>query len=129
MNKITPIMILALLDLTGCSMTPYQAIENGGFPAGGYSEEKLSDNRYFVTFSGNGHSDMEKVKEYWDKRANELCPNGFAIVNSNAAVHAVEHESSVLVPITGIPVPIPMGTTYKFGIPHKYGTIECLDKY
>jgi hypothetical protein len=40
---------------------------------GGYEEKKLSEGRYWLKFLGNGFTSPETVREYWNRRAGELC--------------------------------------------------------
>ena len=61
------IKILILLILSACS-TGYK---EKGF-SGGYSEFKISDNSYRVTFEGNGYTKNEDVQKMLLKRCAEL---------------------------------------------------------
>ncbi len=56
------------LFLLSCA-TPYQPI--GGM--GGYSEVEAGENRYIVSFSGNGFTPVSTVENYAYRRANEIC--------------------------------------------------------
>lgn len=70
------IVALLLITLIGCA-TPYQK-ESGLNPTtGGYSDEKISENEYFITFRGNPKTTFEQVESMWNRRAMELCPNGY----------------------------------------------------
>lgn len=63
------IIIFGLTTLfCGCS-TPYQS---SGW-MGGYTEQPLGDDRYLVSFRGNGYTGSEVVREYAIRRALELC--------------------------------------------------------
>jgi len=60
-----------LLTLSGCAtQTAYQPAEKRG--AEGYTETKLGENRYRVTFTGNSVTPAETVKDYALLRAGEL---------------------------------------------------------
>lgn len=67
------VVAIALAWLAGCA-APYAP--NTG--RGGYKEEKLADNRYKVTFQGNGNTNEDMVVKYWLYRCAELTKqNGF----------------------------------------------------
>jgi hypothetical protein len=60
-----------LATLVGCaSQTAFQPAEKRG--AEGYTETKLTDNRYRVTFTGNSVTPAETVQDYALLRAAEL---------------------------------------------------------
>lgn len=62
---------LLTLSLSGCAtQTPYQPAEKRG--AEGYTETKLGDTRYRITFTGNSTTPAETVKDYALLRAGEL---------------------------------------------------------
>jgi hypothetical protein len=65
-----------LAILTACtSPTPYQPAPPQGF---GYSEDRLDQNRYRITFRGNAQTPRETVEDYLLYRAAELTlQNGF----------------------------------------------------
>jgi hypothetical protein len=73
------------LLLTACtsSPTPYQAAQ-GGF---GYSEQRIEENRYRVSFAGNSATSRQTVEDYLLYRAAELTvQNGhdwFEVVDRN----------------------------------------------
>lgn len=61
---------LCVLWLSACATaTPYQPATKKSY---GYSEEKLEDNRYKVSFSGNSLTDQRTVADYLLYRAAEL---------------------------------------------------------
>lgn len=66
---------IVTLGLAGCyGATPYQPKDRGY----GYSEQKLEDNRYRVTFAGNSMTERETVENYLLYRAAELTlQNGY----------------------------------------------------
>ncbi|WP_445359588.1 CC0125/CC1285 family lipoprotein [Microbulbifer sp. ANSA005] len=100
MNMLKQILIpLFVLVLPACS-TPYQPYGFGG----GYKEEKVSDGKYKLLFSGNGLTSNEQVKELWHRRASELCPNGYSQSNMNDEPFrgfSMVYTGGVLVPIGG----------------------------
>lgn len=65
------IFLLSLFIFTSCGALQYQPKDNfnGG---GGYSEEKLTSNRYIVTFQGNGHNTPAQVYKYFLRRSAEI---------------------------------------------------------
>ncbi|MFN5129337.1 MAG: CC0125/CC1285 family lipoprotein [Sphingomonadaceae bacterium] len=67
------------LPLAACmTPTPYQPEVRGQRIHGGYSEQKLGDNRYMVTFDGNTLTSRERVEGYLLYRAAELTvENGY----------------------------------------------------
>jgi hypothetical protein len=66
---------LAFLTVAGCA-TPYQS---GGL-SGGYSEKKINDSAYVVSFNGNGFASKDRVYYFWMYRCAELTlKNGYAL--------------------------------------------------
>lgn len=63
---------LALLVTACATPTPYQPLERGRAAAGGYSEQRIEDNRYRVTFVGNQFTSRDRVENYLLYRAAEL---------------------------------------------------------
>lgn len=61
----------ALLFLSACSTAPsvYAPAEEGRY---GYSEQRLENNRYRVSYAGNSATSREKVEDYLLYRASEL---------------------------------------------------------
>lgn len=64
-------MLVTALALSACAgPTLYKpAAEDGDF---GYSQQKLQENRYRITFAGNSNTDRETVQNYLLYRAAEL---------------------------------------------------------
>ncbi|WP_235903698.1 CC0125/CC1285 family lipoprotein [Pontixanthobacter luteolus] len=64
----------AMLASAGCTYrsTPYQPLSSANEVAGGYSDERLSDQRYRVSFAGNRLTSREQVESYLLFRAAEL---------------------------------------------------------
>ena len=65
------IVVVALISLLSACVTatPYQPAEPRGF---GYSEERLDQNKYRVSFKGNSLTRRETVEDYLLYRAAEL---------------------------------------------------------
>lgn len=86
------------LSLFGCA-TGYK--EYGW--TGGYKEQLIGENKYELTYQGNGTTSHSTVSEYWHRRAKELCGNGeygfeFTDTKSNIAYSqyiTVEHPKLV----------------------------------
>ena len=86
MPRAACIIVATLAFLSACAtQSPYQPAEKRG--AEGYTETKLTDNRYRVTFTGNASTPSETVKDYALLRAAEVTlQNGydwFRLVNSD----------------------------------------------
>lgn len=63
---------LGALALAACSTaTPYQPLGTGG-ASGGYSDQRLDQNRFRVRFAGNSLTSRERVENYLLYRAAEL---------------------------------------------------------
>ena len=72
----TLLAIMAVATLGGLAAcqtaTPYQPLQPGAVGAGGYSEVRLEQDRWRVTFQGNGLTSRETVESYLLYRAAEL---------------------------------------------------------
>jgi hypothetical protein len=66
--------LAAALLVAGCATpTPYQPLGVRGTGAsGGFSEQRLEDNRYRVSFRGNSYTSRERVENYLLFRAAEI---------------------------------------------------------
>ena len=65
--------VVALGGLAGCeTATPYQPLNPSAAQAGGYSETKIEQDRWRVTFRGNSMTSRETVETYLLYRAAEL---------------------------------------------------------
>jgi hypothetical protein len=85
-----PLAALALL--AACvTATPYQPLNPHGYSPGGYSEQRLEDNRYRVTFTGNEFTSRQRVENYLLYRAAELTLqagfDGFTMVTRGTDPH------------------------------------------
>jgi hypothetical protein len=66
----------AFAGLAGCeTATPYQPLKPGAADSGGYSEVKLEQDRWRVTFRGNSMTSRSTVETYLLYRAAELTVN------------------------------------------------------
>ena len=65
--------ILAAAGLSACATaTPYQPNVRGNAASGGYSDYRIADNRFKVSFSGNSLTSRDTVERYLLFRAAEL---------------------------------------------------------
>ena len=71
------VSITGCLFLAGCA-TGYQSHTWSG----GYKDKELGENHYRVEYYGNGTTSTKMLKQFWDKRASELCPNGYTEISS-----------------------------------------------
>src|SRR4051812_30110703 len=63
----------ALLLGSACeTATPYQPLQAGNATSGGYSDQRISRDRYRVVFQGNSITQRETVERYLLYRAAEL---------------------------------------------------------
>jgi len=66
--KILILLSAFILFITGCAQTPYQP---NGF-LGGFTETRLGENVFRVTFQGNGYTGKNKVADFTLLRSAEL---------------------------------------------------------
>ena len=70
-KALAPLAVLGLV--TACATaTPYQPLQTRGDVRGGYSEQRLEDNRFRVSFAGNTFTSRQTVENYLLFRAAEL---------------------------------------------------------
>lgn len=84
--------------ITGCvsSSTPYQPISSANRIAGGYSDDRLGENRYRVSFAGNSLTSREQVESYLLFRAAELTieqGHTWFVVEDRVIEHEVERTA------------------------------------
>lgn len=61
------------LTLSACeTATPYQPLQKGTAVSGGFTDQRLDDNHYTVTFSGNTATSRQTVETYLLYRAAQL---------------------------------------------------------
>jgi hypothetical protein len=61
--------IALILAVAGCATTYHKSIWGGD----GYTDEKIAEDTYKVTFSGNGVTERQDVLKMWHQRAATLC--------------------------------------------------------
>jgi hypothetical protein len=76
---VTGCLAAALLVSACATSTPYQALgTRGAHASGGYSEQRIEDNRYRVNFTGNSFTSRQQVENFLLFRAAELATqNGY----------------------------------------------------
>jgi len=78
MIKLVSTLIL-LTAITAC--VPYHAIDQDsdwGYKRMGYVERINADGSFYLEFHGNGYISNEEIIQNFNKRAAELCKNGFS---------------------------------------------------
>jgi hypothetical protein len=71
------LLMMTALWLAGCA-SPY----GPNVLTGGYKDEKLGENRWRVSFNGNGYTDEDMVVKYWLNRCAELTvKSGYSYFN------------------------------------------------
>ena len=72
------VIVLTLMASACTTPTPYQPLPSAGSERGGYSDQRLEENRFRVTFTGNSMTSRETVETYLLYRAAELTiANGY----------------------------------------------------
>lgn len=65
--------VLAASGLTACATaTPYQPNVRGNSVSGGFTDQRITDNRFKISFSGNSLTNRDTVERYLLFRAAEL---------------------------------------------------------
>lgn len=125
MNKYKLFLIFIILIQVGCMATPYQRMSFEGVTAGGYSEKLIPDEvtRYELSFNANQHTKIETIISYWERRAGELCPNGYAVERVHAETVKTSLNDSVDTYVSGVPLTIKVNDI--ISSPYVYGAIEC----
>jgi hypothetical protein len=70
--RVSVLLAIGLIAGSCATSTPYQPDVAGQRIHGGYSEQRLGDNRYLVNFDGNTLTSRERVEGYMLYRAAEL---------------------------------------------------------
>ena len=109
-NLIKISSILLILFSTSCT-TPYQKQTWYAY-RGGYSEKKLEDNRFLVTFNGNGWTDSRKISDFALRRSAEVTlENGFKYFkiekNSNEKIRQPAYGTGLAGIMAGQLIPKP----------------------
>ncbi len=64
-RALTAILLTGVLALSACvTPTPYQALVRNGQSNGGYSDLKIANDRFRITFQGNSATDRDTVEQY-----------------------------------------------------------------
>jgi len=104
MKKLTALTLIALLTSCATGYQPYTW-------SGGYKDTKIEENKFQVEYYGNGTTSPQALETYWNQRAQELCPNGFDILQENNGANQAN-----------------FGTGTSFQHPWKKATIQCKAK-
>ena len=107
---------MSLFLVVGCTSYQKQGnpLQRLGFKAyGGYHEEPRNNGWYYLVYQGVKIQDTEILKEYWHRRAAELCPGGYE--HRNLALRERDVSS-----YGGMP-----GTTVKSKHPYYDGNVKC----
>lgn len=93
----TAALAICVLATTGCaySSTPYQPVSSSNRISGGYSDERLSENRFRVSFAGNSLTSREQVESYLLFRAAELTleqGRTWFVIEDRVVEHEVERR-------------------------------------
>lgn len=91
MKNKAPIILLTVILASACSS--YKPLEDGVFKVG-YQETKLVDGGYQLTYYGSDRDDEEDVKNFWHRRARELC---YPATYETTKAHAGEWKSDGVV--------------------------------
>lgn len=110
MIQIHKVLLVLLLFL--CTASCATGYKKYGL-TGGYKNEKIAENTFRVEYQGNGSTSKALVKHYWNMRANELCPNGYTQVTTNASLHKSHVPTS--------------GFVFSSTHPKYLGVIQCDD--
>lgn len=76
-----PFAVLIALTLMACVATPYMREGTmGAMMSGGYTDQKLKPGQYTVGFTGNARTPPGLATRFWHRRAGELCPKGYDVI-------------------------------------------------
>ncbi len=73
---------LLTTSLAACA-TPYG---ERGLMGVGYDQSEIEPGLYFLDYTGDQYHSMAKVVGYWHRRARELCPDGFQVMDREQGV-------------------------------------------
>lgn len=72
-RALTGALLATTLLAAGCATeTPYRPATGSGFGQSGYSDRQIEQNRFMVSFAGNGYTSRDTVERYLLYRAAEL---------------------------------------------------------
>jgi hypothetical protein len=89
----------SMVAIAGCATstsTPYQPLSSANRISGGYSDERLSENRFRVSFAGNALTSREQVESYLLFRAAELTieqGRTWFVIEDRVVEHEVERSA------------------------------------
>lgn len=95
-NLVGGALAVAVLLASGCTTsTPYQPLSASSPVSGGYTDQRLAENRFRVTFAGNTLTSRERVETYLLFRAAELTVEqgyDWFVVVDREMEHEIERE-------------------------------------
>jgi hypothetical protein len=74
------LIFFSICILTGCAAAPYKKADLSLFGGRqGYLDKQIAPGRYVLEYShiGGYNYNLKLNKQYWARRASELCPNGY----------------------------------------------------
>ncbi|CAI3801875.1 CC0125/CC1285 family lipoprotein [Rheinheimera sp. MM224] len=119
MKKIfSPLMLLTFLAISGCARmvaweTPYDK-ESAWDKVGGYSDKQIGEGKFELTYKGNSVTSIEKIDQYWHRRAKELCNGEYTFEKNN---NMTNKDSAVMAGSTYTPISL--------SIPVVAGIVTC----
>lgn len=78
--KIEITLLLCLAFIAGCAAAPYKQADLSDYGGRqGYLDKQIGENMYILEYShiGGYNYNLELNKQYWEKRAMQLCSNGY----------------------------------------------------
>jgi len=105
-----------ILALNGCASNYHK--KSPLFGTLGYVNEKIDENSYYLKYKANGFTSIDKTKDFWNRRAQELC--------GDLKVEAIHEEKMIRVIY---PVFIAKGGFYnETEFPEVAGVVKCVNK-
>lgn len=94
----TTAICFGLLAASGCAgrVTPYQPVSSANPVSGGYSEQRIGEDRFRVSFAGNALTSRERVESYLLFRAAELTieqNHDWFVIEDRVIEHDVERQT------------------------------------
>jgi hypothetical protein len=104
------VMVALGLALARCA-TPYQPISSRG----GYFDHQTRPSIHFVLFAANGFTNLQTVRDYWQRRVEEICGLRRLVVLS-------AEDGTFARPVHGT-----YGASSMATFPVKHGYVRCVD--
>ena len=71
---------MTTFSLLIAACAPYQALKSPNSTGQGYSETFKDNDVISLRYQGNTNQTLAVISNFWQRRANELCINGFTII-------------------------------------------------